>query len=98
MAVNVFATASTAESLSRHDYIEWVNASLQCTILKIEDLCSGNSTSSRMTVSISVSLFLSLSLSRCFFCYVCMWGHSVLSPRHDNVLGGSLILVITSFH
>lgn len=63
MAVNVFATASTAESLSRHDYIEWVNASLQCTILKIEDLCSGNSTSSRMTVSISVSLFLSLSLT-----------------------------------
>lgn len=78
MAVNVFATASTAESLSRHDYIEWVNASLQCTILKIEDLCSGNSTSSPMTVSISVSLFLSLSHGVSFV--MCACGATLYSP------------------
>ncbi|XP_011406598.1 PREDICTED: microtubule-associated protein RP/EB family member 1-like [Amphimedon queenslandica] len=41
MAVNVFATSSTTESLSRHDYINWINESLKCNIAKIEDLCSG---------------------------------------------------------
>ena len=40
--VNVFNTASTAENLSRHDLIQWVNGTLRCNYVKIEDLCSGN--------------------------------------------------------
>ena len=41
MAVNVFNTASTSETLSRHDMLEWINTSLQISYGKIEELCSG---------------------------------------------------------
>ncbi|KAM6915597.1 microtubule-associated protein RP/EB family member 3-like [Xenentodon cancila] len=41
MAVNVYSTSMTAENLSRHDMLAWVNDSLQLTYTKIEQLCSG---------------------------------------------------------
>ena len=41
MAVNVFNTASTAENLSRHELIAWINESLQIQYSKVEELCSG---------------------------------------------------------
>ena len=41
MAVNVFATSSTTETLSRHDMLQWINDSLQIEYTKIEELCSG---------------------------------------------------------
>ena len=41
MAVNVFNTASTTETLSRHDMLQWINSSLDIQHVKIEDLCSG---------------------------------------------------------
>ena len=41
MAVNVFNTASTTETLSRHDMLQWINSSLEISHVKIEDLCSG---------------------------------------------------------
>jgi RP/EB family microtubule-associated protein len=41
MAVNVFATSSTTENLSRHDMLQWINDSLQIEYTKIEELCSG---------------------------------------------------------
>ena len=43
MAVNVFNTASTAENLSRHEMLEWINNSLQLSYNKIEEMCSGES-------------------------------------------------------
>lgn len=45
MAVNVYSTSMTADNLSRHDMLAWVNDSLQLTYTKIEQLCSGKSTS-----------------------------------------------------
>ena len=41
MAVNVFSTSSTAENLSRHDLLAWVNDCLISTYVKVEELCSG---------------------------------------------------------
>ncbi|XP_029281652.1 microtubule-associated protein RP/EB family member 3-like [Cottoperca gobio] len=41
MAVNVYSTSMTIENLSRHDMLAWVNDSLQLTLTKIEQLCSG---------------------------------------------------------
>ncbi|XP_037541550.1 microtubule-associated protein RP/EB family member 3 isoform X2 [Nematolebias whitei] len=41
MAVNVYSTSMTADNLSRHDMLAWVNDSLQLTYTKIEQLCSG---------------------------------------------------------
>ena len=41
MAVNVFNTASTADNLSRHDMLSWINGSLVANYGKIEELCSG---------------------------------------------------------
>ncbi|XP_030639868.1 microtubule-associated protein RP/EB family member 1a isoform X2 [Chanos chanos] len=41
MAVNVYATSSTSENLSRHDMLAWINESLQLNHSKIEQLCSG---------------------------------------------------------
>lgn len=41
MAVNVFNTASTSETLSRHDMLAWVNNTLDANFTKIEELCSG---------------------------------------------------------
>ncbi|CAL4135506.1 unnamed protein product, partial [Meganyctiphanes norvegica] len=41
MAVNVFFTAVSADSLSRHDMLGWINDSLQSNFGKIEELCSG---------------------------------------------------------
>lgn len=41
MAVNVFNTSATTETLSRHDMLQWVNSSLDISHTKIEDLCSG---------------------------------------------------------
>ena len=41
MATNVIHTSNHTDILSRNDYIEWINASLQMNITKIEQLCSG---------------------------------------------------------
>jgi len=41
MAVNVFATSSTADNLSRHDLLSWINCSLNAKFCKVEELCSG---------------------------------------------------------
>jgi len=41
MAVNVYATSSTTENLSRHDMLGWVNDSLSTKYSKIEELCTG---------------------------------------------------------
>jgi len=41
MAVNVFSTSVTADNLSRHDMLAWVNDTLQASFSKIEELCSG---------------------------------------------------------
>lgn len=41
MAVNVYNTSATSENLSRHDYISWINDTLQLSYNKIEELCSG---------------------------------------------------------
>jgi RP/EB family microtubule-associated protein len=41
MAVNVYATSSTTENLSRHEMLEWVNDCLQTQFSKIEQLHSG---------------------------------------------------------
>ncbi|XP_046563976.1 microtubule-associated protein RP/EB family member 1-like isoform X2 [Haliotis rubra] len=43
MAVNVYNTSATADNLSRHDIIGWVNDTLQANYTKIEELCSGSS-------------------------------------------------------
>ncbi|CAL4123001.1 unnamed protein product, partial [Meganyctiphanes norvegica] len=40
-AVNVFFTAVTADSLSRHEMLAWINESLESNFGKIEELCSG---------------------------------------------------------
>ena len=44
MAVNVFNTASTTETLSRHDMLAWINGSLETSFTKIEEMCSGELT------------------------------------------------------
>jgi len=41
MAVNVFSTSVTADNISRHDILAWVNDSLQANYSKIEELCTG---------------------------------------------------------
>lgn len=41
MAVNVFNTASTSETLSRHDMLRWINDTLQLNYNKVEEMCSG---------------------------------------------------------
>ncbi|GBP07900.1 hypothetical protein EVAR_78062_1 [Eumeta japonica] len=41
MAVNVYSTNVTAENLSRHDMLAWVNDCLQSNFAKIEELCTG---------------------------------------------------------
>jgi len=41
MAVNVYATSSTTENLSRHDMLAWVNDCLTTKYAKIEELCTG---------------------------------------------------------
>ena len=41
MAVNVFSTSSTAENLSRHDMLNWVNDCLSSNYTKVEELCTG---------------------------------------------------------
>ena len=41
MAVNVFSTSSTADNLSRHDLLSWLNTSLAARFAKVEELCSG---------------------------------------------------------
>jgi len=40
-AVNVYSTSVTADNLSRHDILSWVNETLQGSYSKIEELCSG---------------------------------------------------------
>ncbi len=40
-AVNVFNTASTAENLSRHDLLQWINQTLELKYVKVEEMCSG---------------------------------------------------------
>lgn len=40
-AVNVYATSSTTENLSRHEMLEWVNDCLQAQFSKIEQLHNG---------------------------------------------------------
>ena len=41
MAVNVYNTASTADNISRHDMLIWINDTLQLEYSKIEEMCSG---------------------------------------------------------
>lgn len=41
MAVNVYTTGATAENLSRHDLLTWINDSLVTNYNKIEEMCSG---------------------------------------------------------
>jgi len=41
MAVNVYATSSSTDNLSRHDMLAWVNDCLSTKLSKIEELCSG---------------------------------------------------------
>uniref|UniRef100_A0A452VIN1 Microtubule-associated protein RP/EB family member 1 n=1 Tax=Ursus maritimus TaxID=29073 RepID=A0A452VIN1_URSMA len=41
MAVNVYSTSVTSDNLSRHDMLAWINESLQLSLTKIEQLCSG---------------------------------------------------------
>jgi len=41
MAVNVFTTGATAEHMSRHDLLCWINDSLVTNYSKIEEMCSG---------------------------------------------------------
>ena len=41
MAVNVYATSSSTENLSRHDMLAWVNDSLDTRYVKIEEFCTG---------------------------------------------------------
>nr|ABM55644.1 putative microtubule-associated protein RP/EB family member 3 [Maconellicoccus hirsutus] len=41
MAINVYSTNVTAENLSRHEMLAWVNNALQSNFTKIEELCTG---------------------------------------------------------
>ncbi|XP_046999987.1 microtubule-associated protein RP/EB family member 1 [Schistocerca americana] len=41
MAVNVYSTNVTADNLSRHDMLAWVNDCLASSFTKIEELCTG---------------------------------------------------------
>ena len=41
MAVNVYATSSSTDNLSRHDMLAWVNDSLNTRYVKIEEFCTG---------------------------------------------------------
>jgi RP/EB family microtubule-associated protein len=41
MAVNVYNTSVTADNLSRHDIIQWINDTLKTNLVKIEELCTG---------------------------------------------------------
>jgi len=41
MAVNVYNTSVTAENLSRHDILGWINDTLKTNLTKIEELCTG---------------------------------------------------------
>lgn len=41
MAVNVYSTSITQETMSRHDIIAWVNDILALNYTKVEQLCSG---------------------------------------------------------
>lgn len=41
LCVNVYATSSAAENLSRHEMLSWVNDCLQTAYTKIEELCTG---------------------------------------------------------
>ena len=40
-AVNVVYTSATADNLSRHDILSWINGTLQLHYTKIEEMCSG---------------------------------------------------------
>ena len=40
-AVNVYNTASTADNISRHEMLEWINQTLALEYTKIEEMCSG---------------------------------------------------------
>lgn len=40
-AVNVYSTGQTTENLSRRDFIDWINSSLDMNMKKIEELASG---------------------------------------------------------
>jgi hypothetical protein len=40
-AVNVYNTASTADNISRHDMLGWINETLSLQYSKIEEMCSG---------------------------------------------------------
>lgn len=41
MAINVYSTNVTAENLSRHEMLSWVNNTLASNFTKIEELCTG---------------------------------------------------------
>lgn len=41
-AVNVYSTSVTADNMSRHDILSWVNDTLQSNYTKIEELCSAS--------------------------------------------------------
>ncbi|XP_076340672.1 microtubule-associated protein RP/EB family member 3-like isoform X2 [Tachypleus tridentatus] len=41
VCVNVYATSSTTENLSRHEMLNWVNDCLEMQYGKIEELCTG---------------------------------------------------------
>lgn len=40
-ATNVYSTNQTADNLSRHDILNWINTCLESSYGKIEELCTG---------------------------------------------------------
>jgi len=62
-AVNVYSTNVTADNLSRHDILMWVNDTLQCSYSKIEELCSGKHS---VKLGLPRKLFITPSSVSCF--------------------------------
>jgi len=61
-AVNVYSTSVTADNLSRHDILSWVNDILQGSYGKIEELCSGVYIAILSSLVFAVALFVSMFL------------------------------------
>lgn len=64
MAVNVYSTSITQETMSRHDIIAWVNDILALNYTKVEQLCSGKKAQYALQMFILKPLYKSDSLKR----------------------------------